>query len=70
MGRYRERTTDNSLETVVATVVTGIPFHLLGGPSYRTEITDTKTGRTGSGWGSSKREAHDRAWKDLEKKSR
>lgn len=55
MGRYKEKETTSFSDS----------FPLPPPSLYSFEIEDTKTGRIGKGWGKTKQEARDNAWKDL-----
>lgn len=55
MGRYKERETTSLSDS----------FPLPPPSLYSFENEDTKTGRIGKGWGETKQEARDNAWKDL-----
>jgi hypothetical protein len=60
----------NNAADALLTILTGGLSILLGGipTSYETTITDKETGEQGKDYGHSKREAHDKAWRDLNKK--
>lgn len=70
MGRYEKKHSDNSVEHAVTAIITGGLSLLIGmpEPETKTVITDTETGITGEGYGSSKTQADDNAWEDLQNK--
>lgn len=63
MGRYEESTTESTMSDAVITC--GLSLLLGTPPDYETRITDTVTGKTGEGYGSTAKESRARAWENL-----